>query len=435
MAWQPGEFGRELRRLRLAAGLTLTGLAASVHYSKGQLSKVERGLKSPSRALARLCDTALGADGRLSALAPVLPPEEVIVPTEHDEEVWSLQLSPDGSNVFGSLSRRQVVGAGFASALSIRFGGEPGGPVAAQAPMVLETSGLMLDQYRKLGQSVSPSYLLPTLIAQTHSLRELSGQAEGPLRLALLRLGSRYAEYVGWLVQETGDDQGALWWTQRAVALAAAGGDDDLAAYALVRRALVTLYREDADRTVALAQQAQTRNAPARIRGLAAQREAQGHALAGDECASLNSLDRARDLLEQAAHESHRSILGTRNLPDPAAMILGWCLHDLGRPRQAAEMLAEQLHRIPPEAMRTRARYGARQALAHATAGDIDQACALARELLGTLPVVGSATIAADLRKLARVLARHPGNASVRDLTPDLTSSLHLIDPRGATRA
>ena len=54
-----------------------------------------------------------------------------------------------------------------------------------------------------------------------------------------------------------GDDQGALWWTERAVTLAAAGGDHDLAAYALVRRALVTLYHGDGPRTVGLAQQAQ----------------------------------------------------------------------------------------------------------------------------------------------------------------------------------
>ncbi|WP_449657475.1 helix-turn-helix domain-containing protein [Streptomyces mooreae] len=39
------EFGEELRRRRLAAGLSLTGLSAAVHYSKAQLSKVEQGIK------------------------------------------------------------------------------------------------------------------------------------------------------------------------------------------------------------------------------------------------------------------------------------------------------------------------------------------------------------------------------------------------------
>lgn len=58
-------FGEELRKRRLEAGLSLTDLSGLVHYSKAQLSKVERGIKAPSRDLARLCDAALGADGAL----------------------------------------------------------------------------------------------------------------------------------------------------------------------------------------------------------------------------------------------------------------------------------------------------------------------------------------------------------------------------------
>ncbi|WP_435885325.1 hypothetical protein [Streptomyces tauricus] len=55
---------------------------------------------------------------------------------------------------------------------------------------------------------------------------------------------------MGWLVQETGDERAALWWTQRAVDLAAAGGDQAPAGYALVRRALITLYRGSKCRTL-----------------------------------------------------------------------------------------------------------------------------------------------------------------------------------------
>lgn len=98
-------------------------------------------------------------------------------------------------------------------------------------------------------------------------------------------------------MQESGNERAALWWTQRAVDLASAGGDRHLAGYALVRRALVTLYHDDAKETIALARQAQDNSLPPRIRGLAAQREAQGHAIAGDRDACLRTLDRARDLL------------------------------------------------------------------------------------------------------------------------------------------
>jgi transcriptional regulator with XRE-family HTH domain len=67
------EFGTELRRRRLAAGVSLAGLAAQVHYSKGYLSKIETGCQSANHAVAQQCDTVLGAGGALVALVPEDP--------------------------------------------------------------------------------------------------------------------------------------------------------------------------------------------------------------------------------------------------------------------------------------------------------------------------------------------------------------------------
>jgi hypothetical protein len=207
--------------------------------------------------------------------------------------------------------------------------------------------------------------------------------------------------------------------------MAAAGNDHNLEKYALVRRALVTLYREDASQTIELARQAQVhQGTPSRIRGLGAQREAQGHALAGDHGACLESLDRARELLG-AGHDGPASAtLGPSALTDPVSMITGWCLYELGRPKEASEILDREVAKIRPEALRSRARYGVRQALAHAWAGEVEHACTLTAQLLSAVDVVSSATIATDLRRLSRVLSRWQKNASVRELSPLLTASL-----------
>lgn len=421
-------FGTELRRRRLAADLTLTDLSKLVHYSKGQLSKVERGIKVPSRELARLCDSALDAGGQLAALVGERLPRGGTAEETGDDEVWLMQLSADGRSLFQPMSRRQAMAAGAVSLAGMSIGGLTN-PLAGKDGSLLGVSRSLFDHYRQLGQTVAPGLLIPALIAQTHTLRELSSHVDARTREGLLKLGSRYAEYVGWLVQETGNEQAALWWTQRAVDLAAAGGDHDLAAYALVRRALVTLYREDATQTVDLARRAQDEKVPPRIRGLAAQREAQGHALAGDYDACMRALDHARKLLAAAVPDSDEPVIGTTNLPDPVAMLSGWCLYDLGRPADAAEIMDAQLSRVSPQAMRTQVRYGLRCALAHAAAGEIDHACDLAKRLLGGVAAVGSATIAADLRAFARVLARHPRNRSVRDLSPELGATLQIITP------
>ncbi len=204
-------FGEELRKRRLEAGLSLTDLSGLVHYSKAQLSKVERGIKAPSRDLARLCDAAFGTDGALIALGTptAVDSPAVSAPGRVEEENWMMQLSPDGPNSFGPVGRREVMNAGVASLMTGRSDGSgPTSPTAGAG--MLEASHSLFTHYRRLGQTVEPGLLLPVLIAQTHTLRELSSQSDNATRRRLLALGSRYAEYVGWLVQETGDERAAL---------------------------------------------------------------------------------------------------------------------------------------------------------------------------------------------------------------------------------
>jgi len=415
-------FGAELRRLRMEAGLSLPQLAALVHYSKGYLSKIETGRKPALPDLARRCDTALNAGGALAALVPARPTQAELPEAADNGEVWLMNLAPDGTSRFQPMDRRQALATGAASMLGFALGGVSA--TAKQAPS-LEIFRSLFAQFRQLGQTASPGVVLPALIAQTHTLRDLSAQASARTRPDLLALSARYAEYAGWMAQESGNDQAALWWTDRAVEMASAGGDHHLAAYSFVRRALITLYRDDAAQTIDLARLAQSGNLPPRIRGLAAQREAQGHALAGDYDACLRQLDLARELLMNAASESSAPVLGTANLPDPSAMVAGWCMHDLGKSQEAADILDREIARVPPHALRSQARYGVRRALAYATAGDIDHACALTRELLSVVDVVSSATITTDLRQLARTLSRFRANCSVRELYPRLTAALH----------
>jgi tetratricopeptide (TPR) repeat protein/transcriptional regulator with XRE-family HTH domain len=62
------EFGSELKRLREAAGLSLTALAMAIPASKGYLSKIENGKANVGPDIADACDKALDAKGKLAAL-------------------------------------------------------------------------------------------------------------------------------------------------------------------------------------------------------------------------------------------------------------------------------------------------------------------------------------------------------------------------------
>jgi transcriptional regulator with XRE-family HTH domain len=417
-------FGAELRRRRTEAGWSLGKFAKEIHYTKGYLSRVEHGHQLPSMDLARLCDAALEAGGELIRLASstTATPTATDTGADTDDGVWIVELQRDGGSTFSPLGRRTVLALGAVSLAAGICGVAP----APRTGNALRDYRALFDLTRRIGQTTSPAIVLPMLIAQSHALRCLL-RAVGPKeRTELALLAAHNAEYAGWMAQESGNVEAALWWTRKSVDNATEVGDRDLAANSLVRRALVTMYRRDAASTIELAQRAQadSRIAP-RIRGLAAQREGQGHALAGDHANCMRALDRAADLLDAAAREQGPGpVIGTSHVSDPVAVVKGWCLYDLGRPAEAAEVLDREVARIPREARRSWARFTARQALAQATAGHVDRACDLGRHLVEALHEVDSETVRSDVRHLATVLRRWHAHQAVRRLDPMLTEAL-----------
>ena len=283
----------------------------------------------------------------------------------------------------------------------------------------------MFDQARVLGQRTGPTLVLPTVAAQAHALTRLARGAKPKLAVPALLLASRFAEYGGWLAQEAGNSHGALWWTKHAVDLAAQAGDQEMRAQALIRRACVAMYAHDGLHTIALAQQAYAIAPSPRLRAMASEREAQGHALTGDYDQCRRALDRAE---KEAAHEtaepSDRPLLGSSTVPNRLAVVTGWCMYDLGRPAEAAEILDRELSAIPHTAVRARVRFGMRRALAHAAAGNLERACTLAHGLLEKFAAVDSATVAHDVRQLARTLSRWHNDPAVRNLNPRLVLAL-----------
>ncbi|MDT0477200.1 helix-turn-helix transcriptional regulator [Streptomyces sp. DSM 41014] len=435
---QGASFGAELRRRRVAAGMSLGGLAERVKYSKGYLSKVERRQKNASPELARVCDHELGAGGELSALVAergTSASTDTEAPTEWTMP-WVLRMSVHRGNDFVAYDESGLgdpaVRPGMMSwrmASSVELDGEARDALAHFSSLFAEC--------RNLGQSFGPVVVTQILVTSMNALRGLAGSASrSDDREATLRLAARYAEYAGWMTQEAADDAASLWWTDRALALARAGGDTEFAAYTLVRRADVALYRMDGRSTVEYARLAEEQARSLRIRGLAAQRRAQGHALLGEDAACFRALDRAAELMTRAARASAdepvapgtEPVIGSMHLAELADFVAGWCLHDLGRTTEAVDRLEGGLDAIPVRARRARARYGARLALALADAGDLKSACAIVDAVTSSVSVVDSATIRADLQRLARRLNRWPRDPEARLAATRISAALHVGD-------
>jgi DNA-binding XRE family transcriptional regulator len=413
--------GAELRRHRRAAGLSLAELARRVHYSKGYLSRIENGHNTAGIDLIRRCDVAVGAGGQLAVLVERSATSDVVAVGESGAEVWVMGLTADGTAWATPMNRRDALSTGVSSWVGLQFARQRLRRPAALEPAV-EGFRTLFDQVRRLGQVAGPGVVLPMVIAQAQAIRGMAAEVAGlPEQAVVLQLAARYAEFAGWMAQEVGNDQVALGWTKTAVDLANAAGDRELNAHAWVRRALITLYREDAVQTVELARQAQVdpRVSP-RIRGLAALREAQGHALGGDHDACRRALDRGRELLSSAAMAGSDPTggpsLGPTSVPDMCAVVTGWCLHDLGQPGPAVDALGREFYRLPETARRSRARYGIRLVLAYLGAGEVDQACSLLDQLLDDVEAVDSATIRLDLGRVVRSLSRWRTHPPAHDL-------------------
>lgn len=419
-------FGVELRHLREAAGLSLGQLSILIHYSKGYLSKIENDLKPPSIDFARRCDAVLGSGSTLAALVPSSTTELAGAPPSAHRDVWAMRLSADGDFEFDPRPDADVPAHG---APALMCWPSPVAPVPGDDDgAVVRSYRLIFDQLRQLGQTTGPSHLVPILAPATRTLGALAKSSHSHARRDMLILASRFAEYTGWMAQEKGDERATLWWIDEAVELAKAAEDSDFLAYAYVRRALIALYHHDPSRTIELAQWAQKSPCHPRILGLAAQREAQGHAIAGDMAECLRALERAARLLARtdSAKSSAAPQLGTSAIPDPVAMSTGWCLHELGRSQEAAEVIGVELARVPRQSHRARARYGTRLALALASIRELEQASEALEGVLDGLARIDSATIRTDAGRLARTLNRWHADPTVRRIMPRLTATLRV---------
>ncbi|GAB3902738.1 hypothetical protein GCM10029964_093650 [Kibdelosporangium lantanae] len=418
-------FGPRLRALRVERGISLSELARRIYYSKGHVSRIETGAQQPSVEFVRKCDAELDAGGALVALVSAASSAERAEPAHGEEEVWMMTMEPNGSASFTPVGRRQLLLGGTAILAGLRVSAAP--PVTPlNAGDQMTHHRTLFEAARGLGQVAPPAAVLPMLVSQAQALRLLAKNADSRTSAEAAVLTARTAEFAGWMAQESGDVAAAVWWTTKAARVAAEAGDEHTGSYALVRRALIALYEDDGPTTIDLARQAQAgKRTPARILGLAAQREAQGHAIVGDYSACMRALDRAGHLLRDKNDLPPGPVIGTTHVSDPVAIVTGWCLYDLGRPAEAAEVLDREIARIPITAVRARARFGARQALAHAAAGELERACELAKPILDQVVTIGSATIHADVDKLAAMLRRRNTHPAVRALEPALSIALY----------
>lgn len=409
--------GGLVRALRMALRMTMEELAGKLDMSTRVVGKWEASPELvPTLATQQLLDVVLerateGQRARFALLAAqtaavAAPVAAVVVPSEPDQPV--VLVVPATS---APLPRHEI---GLPTSDTIAY---------------LRTN--LQNQYLT-DNLIGPRALLPVITAHVSTVNALRKQVTGKAMDELLAIEAGYAEFAGWLSHDSGDLDSAKRWYNYAYETANAAGDERMSAFVLTRRAVQSIGEGDARYGAKLARMAQRDDSitTARVRALAAQTEAVGHAISGNH----SDTDRALDIAV------HLTELGSGVLPDGDPSVGRYCepgLYlkitnakcqlELGRAESAISAFRDVLGSLPSSYHRDRGNYLARLAQAYALAGEPVDACIAIEESLGIALATGSTRTFADLEKIIPVQlapwAKEPEVVRVREMLLDAQKS------------
>ncbi len=269
-----------------------------------------------------------------------------------------------------------------------------------------------LGRHVRMDNAAGALFVMDTTVVQLRQIQMYAGDGCPEANL----LASRYAEFLGWLMHDSGKAEDGLKHTEQAVNFALLAGDTAMTAYTLMRKSniLTSLFRRT--EAVAVAQQASSLAAsecpdllPVCLRQVAL------------SCAQLGDETRFRTAFEQAISltctavdkkNSLSSYCTTSYLEMEAAL----CWLTLKKPKLAISACERALKDWPSSLVRDEALCHARRAIAYAELGQPEDACEFAALAIAKIQLAPSARTIHMLRLTARRLEPFQRNAAVRDM-------------------
>jgi Helix-turn-helix domain len=428
MRGDPG-LGAVLRQFRTSRRLSQEQVAARAPCAPSMVSQVETGRRVLHVDLAARLDQVYGTGTTIIGMVNerAYPGPGARATLDGGGILVRVELPHGGGTMV--VPRRAVL-----AALSI-------GTTASALPdlhhalaKVPADEGLLAEQTQTLlalrvtGRVMAPTQVINSLVGQVTVLDVVRHRAPAHLRRGYLMLAAQYAESLSWMVQESGDLQGAASWVDRGQHWAEWVGWPDMVAYSHVKRSqLASTCAGDGRAAIRHATRALRLQASPTVQALAAKQIAYGHALIGrpDDCHRF--LDRSVRLFDAAStqNEGPDPIIGLTNTGIDGHIMLAQfgatCDVYLGGGDRAITALSTYRNAYGANARRGGVN-AARLARAYAQAGDPDHACALAQQALDTGQALDSATTRVELRRALGPLGRWPGREDVAEVRHRITA-------------
>ncbi len=251
--------------------------------------------------------------------------------------------------------------------------------------------------------SRGPVQALPAALSIIAAIEVTARQVSVSVRLQLLTLAARSAEFAGWLYRDAGAPDEATYWYDRATEWAQEAHHAAMQGYVLLRKSQMAYDTRDPIRVLTLAQAAELGpyQLPVRVQSEVSQQQALGLGMLGGPLDAVErKLDDAWRLLSQAVPDDEGSqLLGATFTDDTLRLRSAVCYTQAGRTQHAADLLGQVLS-SNTLSRRDAGYFTAHRAAALALAAEPDEAATLA---LQSVDVAKSANSRRTLRLLTDV--------------------------------
>ena len=300
----------------------------------------------------------------------------------------------------------------------VRLPDLPAEHLRSSGPIVISSLRMVLEANLQADAQIGPSYLIPAIQAQLPVIEQICRMTRNDDHEEALRIGSQFTEFCGWLYQDSGDNECAMYWTERSLEYAIELDDRRVISYVLMRKSNIATDAGQPGQGLGLANAAlkQRNYLTPRLHAVVLRQRANAYAMLHE---SSNFARDADEAFKQAivGTSQDESDLAPYCTPSYVEMEAGASWVKLNSAKAALPVFEEsRTSWNAVEQVRDRALCLARLATAYAATGEAEQACAVAEELIAVAGGLSSARVSTQVADLRRSLAPGHQNLAVRDL-------------------
>ena len=279
-----------------------------------------------------------------------------------------------------------------------------------------------------------PRYILPLVHPQLSLIEQLCQSAREPERRATLFIGAKFAEFCGWLCQDSGDANAAAYWTDQALDYAQELDDHELLAYVLTRKSNIVTEAGRPGHGLGLANAALniSGNISPTVRAVSLRHRARAHGILADKNEFERDINEALEYAASTRPDKSSYVTIDAGIswdhagyctPAYVTMEAGISSVDFGKSDLALDIFHDSLRTWPSDSqVRDLGLCLARLATAYAVQHDVEPACKAAAEALAIAQVTGSARIHGQLLSAYNRLKPARNHPAVQELGHQLAA-------------